>query len=170
MKAVSIISIVYGTLGLLWATLVTLAIRIYTALFEHFPWPSEVYEFIDFPSFINSIYSVIGTVFPFVFLIAVLYIISGILQLSGKSSYKNLAYAAALLNIIWYVAYVVLIQMEIVPVLNSLEMFPKNLMNVLIMVGMLINAVFYCGYPVFLIVFISRGGRSWDTLDTGYTS
>jgi hypothetical protein len=170
MKAVSIISIVYGTLGLIWATLITLMTSLYTALFENFPWPTEVYEFIDVPFLLDKVYSVIGTVFPFIFLIAVLYIISGILQLSGKSSYKNLAYAAAVLNIIWYIAYVVLMQMEIVPVLNSLEMFPKNLMNVLVMVGMLINGVFYCGYPVFLIIYISRGGKAWDTLDTGYNS
>ena len=170
MKAVSIISIVYGTVGLIWASLVTVMIRIYTTLFTNFPWPPEVSEFIDMSYLLDTVYSVIGTVFPFVFLIAILYIISGILQLARKASYKNIAYIAAILNIIWYIAYVVMIQMEIVPVLNSLEMFPKNLLNVLIPLGMIFNAVFYCGYPVFLIVFLSRGGKEWDTLDTGYSS
>jgi hypothetical protein len=170
MKTVSIISIVYGTLGLLWATLVTVMIRVQAAIFENFPWPAEVSEFIDMPSFLDRVYSVIGTVFPFVFLIAALYIISGILQLSGKPSFKNIAFAAAILNIVWYLAYIVLIQMELVPALNSLGMFPKNLMNVLVFAGMLVNAIFYCGYPVFLIVYISRGGKPWDTLDTGYSS
>jgi hypothetical protein len=170
MKAVSIISIVYGTVGLIWASLVSVMIRIYTTLFANFPWPPEVSEFIDMSSLLDTVYSVIGTVFPFVFLIAILYIISGILQLARKASYKNIAYIAAILNIIWYIAYIVMIQMEIVPVLNSLEMFPKNLLNVLIPLGMIFNAVFYCGYPVFLIVFLSRGGKEWDTLDTGYSS
>ena len=170
MKAVSIISIVYGTVGLIWASLVTVMIRVYTALFENFPWPPEVSEFIDMPSFLDTVYSVIGTVFPFVFLIGILYIISGILQLARKASFKNIAYVAAILNIVWYIAYVIMIQMEILPVLNSLEIFPHNLLNVLVPLGMIINAVFYCGYPVFLIIFISRGGKEWDTLDTGYTS
>ena len=170
MKTVSIISIVYGTLGLIWATVVTIVIRIQAALFENFPWPPEAYEFVDMPSLLNTVYSVIGSLFPFVFLIAILYIISGILHLSGKTSFKNIAYAAAILNIVWYMAYIVLMQMEIVPVLNSLEIFPKNLMNIIVIVGMIFNAVFYCGYPVFLIIFIKRGGKEWDTLDTEYTS
>ncbi len=170
MKTVSIISIVYGTVGLIWAAVVTFMIRIQSALMENFPWPPEVYDIIDIPSLLNSVYSVIGTLFPFVFLIAALYIVSGILQLSGRTSYKNLAYAAAILNIIWYIAYIVFMQMEVVPVLNSLELVPKNLINTIFIAGMILNAVFYCGYPVFLIVFVHRGGREWDTLDTKYTS
>ena len=104
------------------------------------------------------------------FLIALLYIISGILQLAGKPSFKNIAYAAAILNIIWYIAYMIIMQMEVVPLLNSLELFPKNLLNIIFIFGMLVNAIFYCGYPTFLIVFIKRGGKEWDTLDTEYTS
>ncbi|MFC2098748.1 hypothetical protein ACFLTA_00900 [Bacteroidota bacterium] len=170
MKTVSIVSIVYGAVGIFWAAVVTVMIRIQSALFSNFPWPDEVFEYIDMPSFLETIYSAIGTLFPFVFLIALLYIISGILQLIGKPSYKNIAYAAAILNILWYIAYIVIMQMEIAPMLNSLEMFPKNLMNVILIFGMLMNAIFYCGYPAFLIIFIRRGGREWDTLDTNYTS
>ncbi len=170
MKAVSIVSIVYGTLGLIWAALVSVMIRVQAALMENFPWPAETFEFVDMPALLDSVYSVIGTLFPFVFLIALLYIISGILQLAGKPSFKNLAYAAAILNIIWYIAYMVIMQLEIVPLLNSMDLFPGSLLNAMVIAGMIINAVFYCGYPVFLIVFISRGGREWDTLESGYTS
>jgi hypothetical protein len=170
MKAVSIISIVYGALGLIWATVISVVIRVSGALFEHFPWPPEVYEVIDMPVVLDSVYGLIGNIFPFVFLIAALYIISGILYLAGKTSFKNLAYAAAILNIVWYVVYMVLVQVEIVPVLNTLELFPKNLLAVLVVLGMIINAVFYCVYPTFLIIFVKRGGKEWDTLDTGYKS
>jgi hypothetical protein len=170
MKAVSIISIVYGALGLIWATVISVVIRVQEALFEHFPWPPEVTEIVDMPAMLDAVYGLIGNIFPFVFLIAVLYIISGILQLAGKTSYKNLAYAAAILNIVWYVVYMVLVQVELVPVLNSLELFPKNMLGALVILGMIINAVFYCGYPIFLIIFVNRGGREWDTLDTGYKS
>jgi hypothetical protein len=64
----------------------------------------------------------------------------------------------------------VLVQVEIVPVLNSLDLFPRNLMGALVVLGMIFNAVFYCGYPIFLIIFVKKGGREWDTLDTGYKS
>ena len=123
MKAASIISIVYGTLGLIWATVITIVIRVSAAFFEHFPWPPEVYEVIDVPAMLDSVYGLIGNIFPYIFLIAILYIISGILHLAGKTSYKNIAYAAAILNIVWYVVYMVLVQVEIVPVLNTLELF-----------------------------------------------
>ncbi len=170
MKAVSIISIVYGALGLLWALVISVVIRVQEAFFQHFPWPPEVQEIIDMPAMLESVYDVIGNLFPFVFLIAALYILSGILHLAGKASFMNIAYAAAILNIVWYAVYMVLVQVEIVPVINSLDLFPKNLMGLLVVLGMIINAVFYCGYPIFLIIFIKRGGREWDTLDTGYQS
>lgn len=170
MKAVSIISIVYGTGGLLWATVISIVIRVQEAFFEHFPWPPEVYEVLNVPAMLESVYGLIGNIYPYVFLIAALYILSGILYLAGRRSYKNIAYAAAILNIVWYVVYMVLVQVEIVPMLNSLELFPKNLLAVLVLLGMIINAVFYCGYPTFLIIFVKKGGKEWDTLDTGYKS
>jgi len=170
MKAVSIISIVYGALGLVWATVATVLIKVQEAFFQHFPWPPEVNEIIDIPVMMESVYRVVGYLFPFVFLIALLYIISGIFHLSGKPSFKAISYAAAVLNIVWYVVYIVLVQVEIVPMLNTMELFPENLLSTMVVFGMIINAVFYCSYPTFLIIFINKGGKEWDTLDTGYKS
>jgi hypothetical protein len=170
MRAVSIVSIVYGAIGIIWATVVSVVIKFQSALFSNFPWPEEMYEYMDIPSFLETIYGVIGTIFPFVFLISLMYIISGILHLAGKPTFKAIAYAAAIFNILWYIAYMVIMQMEVVPLLNSFELFPKNLINIIFIFGMLFNAIFYCGYPAFLIVFIRSGGKEWDTLDTGYTS
>jgi hypothetical protein len=170
MKAVSIISIVYGALGLIWATVISVVIRVQEAFFQHFPWPPEVYDVMDIPAMLETVYGMIGNIYPYVFLIAALYIVSGILYLAGKTSYKTIAYAAAILNIVWYVVYMILVQVEIVPFLNTLELFPKNLLGILVILGMIINAVFYCGYPTFLIIFVKKGGKEWDTLDTGYKS
>jgi len=36
------------------------------------------------------------------------------------------------------------------------EIFPANFFNILFFLGILVNAVFYCGYPVFLIIFLSQ--------------
>ena len=170
MKAVSIVSIVYGAFGILWAAIVTAVIKIQSALFSNFPWPDELSEIMDVPTFLETIYGVIGTIFPFVYLISLMYIISGILQLIGKSTFKTIAYAAAIFNILWYISYMVIMQIEVVPLLNSLELVPKNLINIIFIFGMLVNAIFYCGYPAFLIVFMSRDGKMKDTLDTGYTN
>jgi hypothetical protein len=150
--------------------MVSVIINVQEAMMSNFPWPPEVYEILDMPALLETTYSIIGTLFPFVFLIAALYIISGILNLTGKEAYKNLAYAAAILNILWYIAYVVLLQVELVPLLSSMEVFPGKLLNLIMIAGMFINAIFYCGYPVFLIIFVRRGGKEWDTLDTNYTS
>ena len=169
MKTVSIISIVYGTLGLIWAAVVSAAIKLHQAIFENFPFPDEVYDYVDIDTLLAALYSMIGSLFPYVFIIGIIYILSGILHLAGKTSFRTLASIAAILNIIWYVAYIVFVQVEFVPLINSMDVFPGKLMNLMILCGMLINALFYCGYPVFLMLYM-RKGREWDTLDTGYKS
>ena len=169
MKTVSIISIVYGTLGLIWAAVISIIIKVQQALYENLPFPDDVNEIIDISAFTDSIYGTIGTLIPFIFIIAAIYIISGILHLTGNSSFKTFIYIAAILNIIWYVTYVVLIQIEVLPLINSLDMIPKGLFTFLIIFGMLINIGIYCGYPIFLF-FYMRKGKEWDTLDTGYKS
>ena len=167
MKTVSIISIVYGTLGLIWAGVISVIIKFQQALFENIPFPDDVNEIIDIGAFMDNIYGTIGTLFPFIFIIAAIYIISGILHLTGNPSFKTFVYIAAILNIIWYVAYVVLIQIEVVPLINSLEMVPRGLINLVVIFSMLINIGIYCGYPIFLF-FYMRKGKEWDILDTGY--
>ena len=51
MKTVSIVSIVYGTLGLIWAGVVTVIIKFQQAIFENFPFPDEVYDYLDINAF-----------------------------------------------------------------------------------------------------------------------
>ena len=169
MRTVSIISIVYGSLGLLWAAVASIIIKVQKAIFESFPFPDELNEYMDITAFLDTVYGMIGSIFPFVFLIAIVFILSGILQLAGNSSFKTFIYIAAILNITWYLAYIVLMQIEVMPMINSMELIPKGLMNLIMIFAMLINAVFYCGYPIFLLLYI-RKGREWDTLDTGYNS
>ena len=143
MKTVGIISIIYGVLGIIWAAVVSLVIRFQQAIFADFPWPMEVYDFLDMPALLDSVYGVIGTLIPFVFLGAALYIVSGIMLLNGNKSARNLGYAAAIFNIVWYLVYMLSIQIEILPVLNSLEFFPKGLMNLIFLFGMIFNSIFY---------------------------
>jgi hypothetical protein len=167
MRTVSIISIVYGSLGLVWAAVASIIIKLQKAILGNFTFPDELNEYMDINAFLDTIYSMLGSLFPFVFLIAILFILSGILHLTGNSSFKTFIIIAAILNIIWYLAYMVLMQIEVMPMINSMELIPKGLMNLLMILVMLINAVFYCGYPIYLLLYI-RKDREWDTLDTGY--
>jgi hypothetical protein len=157
-------------MGLIWATFAMVIIRIQSALMSNFPWPPEVYDYIDMPALLETVYGVISTLFPFVFLIALLYIISGILQLSDKPAYKNIGYAAAILNIIWYLSYAISMYVEFVPAISSMSVLPGRWINLVMIAGLIMNALFYCGYPVFLIIYLTRGGQAWDTLDTDYTT
>jgi hypothetical protein len=170
MKAVSIISIVYGSLGLIWAAVAGFVVRMQQAIFEQISFPPEIYDYLDFPALMQVVYDILGSLFPFVYLIGILYITSGILQLNGKETFKALAYAAAIMNIVWYLVYAVLTYTELLPLLEAAELFPVGFMNAMFLVGLMVNAAFYCGYPVFLILYLARGGKEWDTLETGYKS
>lgn len=156
MKAVSIISIVYGTLGIFWSTIVLAVFKIEKAIISNIPFPDEALEIIDIPTMFEVLHGIMSFLMPFVLLIGAIYIVSGILGISEKSQTYIFGMLAAVFNIFWYVAYVVFLQMELVPMFNFNEIFPAKLFNMIFLLGILINAIFYCAYPVFLIIFLSQ--------------
>jgi len=156
MKAVSIISIVYGTLGIIWSTIILVVVKVQEAIIGNIPFPDEVLEIVDIRSMMDVLHGIMSFMMPFVLLIGVVYIVSGILGISGKSQAYIFGMLAAVFNIFWYVAYVVFLQTELVPLFNFNEIFPAKLFNILFLLGILINALFYCAYPVFLIIFLSQ--------------
>jgi hypothetical protein len=161
MKPVSIISIIYGTLGIAWGSMISVLIRFQTSILSNIPLPDEAISIVDVPKLFTVLNDTWRLLFPFIFVIGTIYIISGILNLAGRQQYLALAYIAAILNIIWYLVYMIMIQTEILPLINLDQFIPKNLFNILVGIGMVGDAVFYCGYPVFLIIFLSqqKGGR-----------
>ena len=156
MKTVSIISIIYGVLGIIWGTMVLAAMQVQRAIFENFPWPDELNQFFDMPALISALHSFWSYIMPFVVVIAIIYMVSGILGLSEKPQAITFGLLAAVFNIIWYVAYVIILQVELVPAINTGEFFPEKLFQVLIFLGILLNGIFYCGYPVFLIIYLNK--------------
>ena len=156
MKTVSIISIVYGVLGVIWGTMLLAVMQVQKAIFENFPWPTELNQIIDMPAMISALHSFWSYLIPFVVIIAIIYMVSGILGLSDRPHAIAFGLLAAVFNIIWYVAYMVILQIELVPAINTGEFFPEKMFHVLIFLGMLINAIFYCGYPVFLIIYLNK--------------
>jgi hypothetical protein len=156
MKTVSIISIIYGVLGVIWGTMVLAVIHVQKTIFENFPWPPEMNQFVDVPAMMSALHSFWSYLMPFIVVIALIYLVSGILGLSEKPMAITFGLLAAVFNIIWYVAYVIILQVEFIPVINTGEFFPEKLFQALIFLGMLLNAIFYCGYPVFLIIYLNR--------------
>ncbi len=156
MKAVSIISIVYGTLGIIWGTLIMVVMKIQKAIISNITFPDEALEIVDIPTMFDMLHGIMSFLIPFVLLIGAIYIVSGILGIIGKSQTYIFGMVAAVFNIFWYVAYVIFLQTELVPLFDFNEIFPANFFNILFFLGILVNAVFYCGYPVFLIIFLSQ--------------
>lgn len=159
MKTVNIISIIYGTLGFLWAMLVLVAVGIQKSIIENLPLPDEALIFVDIPLMLDTLHGIMSVLVPFVFLIGLIYIVSGILGLSEKPQVYTFGMLAAVFNIVWYIAYIVLLQVELVPLFNFDEIFPSNLFNMLFLLGTIVNAIFYCAYPMFLIIWLSMRRR-----------
>ena len=159
MKTVSIISIIYGVLGFLWAALILVAIGIQKTMIENIPFPEEVLSFVDIPLMLETLHGIMSVVIPFVLLIGIIYIISGILGLTERPQAYTFGMLAAVFNILWYVAYIVILQVELIPLFNFDEIFPPYFFNMLFLLGSIVNAVFYCVYPVFLIIWLSQWRR-----------
>jgi hypothetical protein len=160
MKTISIISIIYGVLGLIWGTVIKVLVQIYSALIGNIELPQEANQFFDAQKLMETVSDIWSYLYPFILIIAVIYIVSGIVYLSKRRQYASIMLIAAILNIIWYVAYMVIVQTELMPLINNGELFPEKLFQLLVVVGMLFEAVFYCGYPIFLVIFLSRQRRS----------
>jgi len=159
MKTVSIISIIYGALGFMWALFVLFAIGIQHAILEHIPIPDEALKYVDIPKVLDTLHGILTLLVPFVFLIGLIYIVSGVLGLNGKAQASTFGMLAAVFNIIWYVAYIVILQVDLVPLIKLDDLFPSKLFHYMFLLGTLVNAVFYCAYPVFLIVYLSQGRK-----------
>jgi|GEM_PF-2321719 len=164
MKPVSIISIIYGALGIVWSTGINVLIHFQASVISNIPMPDEVASIMDIPGIMATLGDIWGLLFPFVLIIGIIYIISGILQLTGRQQHMSLSYIAAILNIVWYLVYIIMIQTQLLPLINLDKFIPHEFFNILVAVGMVSDAVFYCGYPVFLIIFLSQ---QKDTTDKG---
>jgi hypothetical protein len=159
MKTVSVISIIYGTFAFLWATLVVFAIGLQKSLIENVTFPEEALQFVDIPLMLETLHGIMSVLVPFIFLIGLIYIISGILGLTEKPQAYLFGMLAAVFNIVWYVSYIVILQLDLVPLFKFDEILPSNFFNLLFLLGTVVNAIFYCAYPVFLIIFLSQRKR-----------
>lgn len=139
----------------MWALMVLFAIGIQKAIISEVPFPEEALKYVDIPLVMDTLHGILTLLVPFVFLIGLTYITSGILGLNGKSQAYTFGMLAAAFNIVWYVSYIVVLQIELVPLFNFGELLPRNLFSVLLLLGTIINAIFYCAYPVFLLIYLS---------------
>lgn len=161
MKTVSIISIIYGCLGFIWAAFLMILLGIQKEIIENIPIPEEAFQYIDISAIMESLHSIMSLLIPFVFLIGIIYIISGILGLTEKPQVYTFGMLAAVFNIIWYLSLVITLQFELIPLINIDFIMPARIFRMIFILGSIVDAVFYCAYPVFLLIFLSqRKGRS----------
>ena len=156
MKTVSIISIVYGTLGFIWATLIMIALDIQKSIIENIPVPEEALKYVNVTAIMESLHSIMSLLVPFVFLIGLIYIISGILGLNERPQSYTFGMLAAVFNIVWYITLIVTMQMELIPLIKIDQIMPAHIFRMIFVLGSIVDAVFYCAYPVFLLIFLSQ--------------
>jgi hypothetical protein len=156
MKTVSIISIVYGIFGFIWASLILVAIGIQKTLIENVPVPEEALKYVDITAIMETLHSIFSLLVPFVFLIGIIYIISGILGLNEKPQSYTFGMLAAVFNVIWYITLIITIQVELLPLIKLDSIIPANIFKMIFVLGSIVDAIFYCAYPVFLIIFLSQ--------------
>jgi hypothetical protein len=159
MKTVSIISIIYGTFGFMWAMMILLAVGIQKAIFSKIPIPEDALKYVNIPLVMDTLHGILTLLVPFVFLIGIIYITSGVLGLNGKSQSYTFGMLASVFNIVWYVAYIATLQVELVPLFKMDDILPNNLFSLFFLLGTVINAIFYCAYPVFLLIYLSQRRR-----------
>jgi hypothetical protein len=156
MKTISIISIVYGTFAFIWASLILIAIGIQKTVIENIPVPEEALKYVDITAIMETLHSIMSLLIPFVFLIGLIYIISGILGLTEKPQSYTFGMLAAVFNIIWYITFIVTVQVELIPLIHLDQILPAHLLSMIFVLGSIVDAIFYCAYPVFLIIFLSQ--------------
>lgn len=155
MKAISIITIIYGGLGAIWSFFGLMIISLENTIFRFIPQQ----DFQDIPfnitDLIGKVHQLYLIFMPLMMLIAVFYLISGIRLLNQNRNAIILIRMAAILNILWYIGYAI-------SILNfSRVFFPDfqpqatELIHRIMIVGTVFSAVFFCGYPVFLLVYFS---------------
>ena len=154
MKAVSIITIVYGGLGSIWSMIGLLVISIQKMVFHFIPDQNLQDMPLNFHDFIGSIHQLYLIFMPLMLIIAIFYLISGIRLLKETSHAVNLTRLTAILNILWYIGYAI-------NIVNLSQVFTADidisgeLIHRIMIIGVSFGAIFACGYPVFLLIYLA---------------
>jgi len=157
MKAVGIISIIYGSLVIIYGIFSLLMISVYANLIRFIPELDAYMYGFDLEAYMFIILGVLKILMPLAIVVGAIYLWGGIGAVRKVSSIFQLR-LAAILNIIWYLLYIYLFLTRILPFLNGLlfDFDLGPLFNIIFIFAFLIGAIFYCGYPVFLLIWLRK--------------
>ena len=154
MKAISIITIIYGGLGAIWSMIGLLVISVQKMVFHFIPDQDLQDMPFNFHDYIGSIHQLYLIFMPLMMIIAIFYLISGIRLLNEDSHAINLTRLSAVLNILWYVGYAFSI-FGLSQVFTSDFNISGEIIHRIMIVGIMFGFIFVCGYPVFLLIYFA---------------
>lgn len=161
MKAVGVISIIYGSLAILWSISSLIVMSLFGKFIGFIPEFDQAELPIDFEAYIQSIVYLINIVMPIAMIVGGIYLWGGINVVRKVSGSFQLR-LAAILNIAWYIIYIYLFATRILPQFAGwfTEFEELKYMNsifyVVFIFSFIMGAVFYCGYPVFLLFYLKN--------------
>lgn len=156
MKAVSIISIIYGAIVLISAIISLPIIYIEKIVFERIPAMSYGYEaHINMSEIFSDMMSKMIIVMPLQAIINALLLISGIKMLKKNNIGITYAKYAAIFSIIWYIFYSVYMKSVFVGMFSMNPIF-GSIGEGFYYVTIILGGIFACAYPVFLLFYLNK--------------
>ena len=159
MKAVGIISIIYGSLAILWSLSSLMVVTLFSKFIGFIPEFDQSMIPFDFDTYLHSIFDLIYIVMPIALIVGGIYLWGGInvvRKISGSFQLR----LAAILNIVWYIIYIYLFVTRVFPQLMGIfagfeELrYMDNIFYIVFIFSFIMGAIFYCGYAVFLLIYL----------------
>jgi len=157
MKAVGIISIIYGTLGILYG-LASLIMVSFTVNFLGFMPEYDAYmQGFDMEAYMWAIQGMMKIIMPLMIVVGGIYLWGGIVAVKKLAAVFHLR-LAAILNIAWYCLYIYMFVTRVMPSLDSFFYGYgfSEMMNMVMIVALVFGGIFYCGYPIFLLIWLKK--------------
>ena len=161
MKAVGIVSIIYGSLAILYGIFSLLAMMVYTNIFGFMPGFDQDMMGFEFEAYIYAIGDMVRVVMPIAIVAGGIYLWGGINIVRKFRGVFQLQLAATL-NILWYIFYIWLFVTKVVPIfIGFFDTFSElrqmnDIIYIVFIISFIIGALFYCGYPVFLLIYLRK--------------
>ncbi|OFX42327.1 MAG: hypothetical protein A2046_04010 [Bacteroidetes bacterium GWA2_30_7] len=156
MKAISIISIIYGAIVLISAIISLPIIYLEKILFEKIPMMSHGYGVtFNMPDLLGDMLNKMMIVMPLQAIINVLLLISGIKMLKKNNIGITYAKYASIFSIIWYIFYAIFMKSVFVNLFSMNPIF-RNIGEGFYYFIVISGGIFACAYPVFLLFYLNK--------------
>ncbi|MFH2140907.1 MAG: hypothetical protein ABIJ97_00690 [Bacteroidota bacterium] len=159
MKTIGILNTIFGGLGVLSSFVGIIVLLIQRIIYKVIEQPLRLEDDMA-GNIINSMVSIndFGLIFtPLGLIVAILFLVGGIRILKKQLNGINTSIMAAYLGVILYAIYIIAFRIFFIN--DLLELMPfisKEFFDLFYIFGAIIGGAFYCGYPVFLLVYLKK--------------